>query len=1138
MSIIPLICNEETALRFSVLYPDLVFYTDDTGRVVKGGHAFSDSDVTQPLSVSGNSMSLMVKQNSGFGSDGAGLYVNAFNLTDELFNDTLNEADALTDSLLNQGVLYLTTDTSCVVKNGVKYGKGLVSSTAFAFADDTTGQANWDTTKYYLVNTSTSGVFDMYVYDGSWYRYGNQELTMVQKASEITYALTNTPILGDGDVQSAIEALDEGFIPPISKYSLTTWSIANKATHITTNIGFEVGKKYRIRLEVANSSAGMSLYLGVNSTTTSDYVSIGNIGSGGTLIDTTYTPTLEKNYQYPYTWNNGTATTGKLDIWELDTSGNPIYVWDGLVPKWVEKGGIDTNGGISSTDGNYRTLVFSVSGGETLKLRNMSPWANTASICWAVYSSPPTSANVTPSGFISSASDPDTRMHRQRNYALISADITLPYNARCLAVMCRITDNGSYFTQQGLPYVMIRKKINRSDIYSGYKISGWIADRAIGTSVHVGSKLTGLDDTTYPRYGCRTVRLYVNKGDVVLADICSMNNNTLIFTDENSIVVERYVLNRQFGLFTAPCDGELYMNDILWRDNYIFPKDYAVLAKQLYAKKKEEYVTGDYYNAFAPKLVSTLAPFSATFTATADGGPQFYAITNGNLSNLTTNSILTWCQPAYYKNTIMLVAYHYIIHDDTTCAGSFTQLYQGTQLHYMRLSSDRSLTLKGGGWEVDIKGYSATAGGALGFGLWTASVKKNDVIHISFDKLYIHPFDNFKEAVIMGEKIIRGDVEVDNFNGIQIKGTNDPDVWFISAESVAYLGYDVIKYGALLPLGAGGFAKAKEMYKTTKTLTGSAKNKYLNDTHLYYYPYINVSAVTNAESMFRGCSNLRCVGDLNLACEMNYLFDQCSNLEAVGDISIDNTKTCSVFYLFQNCVSLRRVGRIECKVQSTDRMFYSCRNLRHIESVNIELLSSIPYSSGHYMFSECYRLTHMTLKNLGTPADATTLNLQNLTAWGFNPIYDLIAEEPDSHKSLFDSLYTYSFDRAGSDTTAFNAYTENAVGTAIGIYESDALPETAEDGDLALVTGSADVMVYSTANSEWSVSVTASDGDVYITNASARTAYAFDGTNTAWVQWTHAYPNCTINLSANSYNSLSAVEKEQIIGKGYILTSN
>lgn len=123
---------------------------------------------------------------------------------------------------------------------------------------------------------------------------------------------------GGGDLlMPKTDAENVTYITYLIKFEQSNWAIANKGTHITTNIGFELGKKYRIKLEVANSSAGLSLYLGANATTTTTYVQLGGIGTGKSLLDVIYTPQEATNYQYPYTWNNGTATTGNLQIWEI-----------------------------------------------------------------------------------------------------------------------------------------------------------------------------------------------------------------------------------------------------------------------------------------------------------------------------------------------------------------------------------------------------------------------------------------------------------------------------------------------------------------------------------------------------------------------------------------------------------------------------------------------------------------------------------------------------------------------------------------------------------------------------------------------------------------------------------------------------
>ena len=120
------------------------------------------------------------------------------------------EAQALAQSTSNPDYIYYTSDTNCIVVNGHIYGRGGQLGAAFAFATDTSGMATWDTSKLYLTPTATDGVYQVYSYENnSWEMPGTISLDIPVSADAITYDLTNTPDLGEGDVQSAIETLDE-----------------------------------------------------------------------------------------------------------------------------------------------------------------------------------------------------------------------------------------------------------------------------------------------------------------------------------------------------------------------------------------------------------------------------------------------------------------------------------------------------------------------------------------------------------------------------------------------------------------------------------------------------------------------------------------------------------------------------------------------------------------------------------------------------------------------------------------------------------------------------------------------------------------------------------------------------------------
>ena len=121
--------------------------------------------------------------------------------------------------------MYYTSDTHKIVVGGNVYcdiesigeatcgeiiadifGEGDFSS-AYEFAADTSGQADWDTSKIYYVPSSTAGMYNIYSYTNGAWSYTQSSSSPIP-AANVSYDKTNTPDLGNGNVQSAIEALN------------------------------------------------------------------------------------------------------------------------------------------------------------------------------------------------------------------------------------------------------------------------------------------------------------------------------------------------------------------------------------------------------------------------------------------------------------------------------------------------------------------------------------------------------------------------------------------------------------------------------------------------------------------------------------------------------------------------------------------------------------------------------------------------------------------------------------------------------------------------------------------------------------------------------------------------------------------
>lgn len=127
-------------------------------------------------------------------------------------NRTCTEAQALANATSKPNTIYYTSDTHCVVVGGQIYGRGQQLSSVFRFcpSGSVPGQdPDFSDPDYiYVVPDGTS--FTLYWLNpgGAWSHTTGFQFDIATSAEDISYDLTSTPDLGEGDVQSAIEALD------------------------------------------------------------------------------------------------------------------------------------------------------------------------------------------------------------------------------------------------------------------------------------------------------------------------------------------------------------------------------------------------------------------------------------------------------------------------------------------------------------------------------------------------------------------------------------------------------------------------------------------------------------------------------------------------------------------------------------------------------------------------------------------------------------------------------------------------------------------------------------------------------------------------------------------------------------------
>ena len=126
-------------------------------------------------------------------------------------NTTMTEAQAIAASSAKPNTIFFTSDTHCIVLGGQIYGRGEQLSSVFRFipASETPGHGDFtDTSVIYVQPDGTNFILWWYSPSNTWVHTGSIAFDIATSAEDISYDLTQTPDLGNGDVQSAIEAED------------------------------------------------------------------------------------------------------------------------------------------------------------------------------------------------------------------------------------------------------------------------------------------------------------------------------------------------------------------------------------------------------------------------------------------------------------------------------------------------------------------------------------------------------------------------------------------------------------------------------------------------------------------------------------------------------------------------------------------------------------------------------------------------------------------------------------------------------------------------------------------------------------------------------------------------------------------
>ena len=533
---------------------------------------------------------------------------------------------------------------------------------------------------------------------------------------------------------------------------------------------------------------------------------------------------------------------------------------------------------------------------------------------------------------------------------------------------------------------------------TGYKIDTWTDDEIItSTTLAVGSVVPYWSDGT--RYGCRGVRLNVKEGDKILLDTYSPALFGLIFTDENRVVKALYDDRRFDGVWTAPVNGYCYIQDVLYRDNFHYSSAHGHLAYMAHDARKRVAKGGDWYNEYAMRRITQVLPYESTFkkTGSATNGwvTQFGVDGTSNLTALT-------------QGRFILCLLKYYVYEDSASSG--TIVVNGSNFGTMVLSVDGHYIP--GTYQYTYRIYRPTADNAGTYmGAYWYGVPTEPNTHVRFENVFLHSSSDFGELYKLAQKIINGEVEVDNFYGVREK-----EVDFvknaIGLQSISDLGYNILEHGATLPIDEEGYKYAKEIYDRYKdNPTAHERDLFRNDAKMVYAPvihFINETSRTFYQA-FKDCNNLVCLPFFdNEDGTYGNLFgvvDGCNCIKKVmgfGELSIT-----SMVASFRYCYALEYIGKLnthDLTYLNATQTYGSCYSLERIEELDAY---SVNANQGQ-VWNQSPSLRYCLIKNIGHNAN----NFTNYINFQSNTLYGVPNDKhPDARQSLVDSLLTYSYDR-------------------------------------------------------------------------------------------------------------------------------
>lgn len=141
--------------------------------------------------------------------------------------------------------------------------------------------------------------------------------------------------------------------------------------------------------------------------------------------------------------------------------------------------------------------------------------------------------------------------------------------------------------------------------------------------------------------------------------------------------------------------------------------------------------------------------------------------------------------------------------------------------------------------------------------------------------------------------------------------------------------------------------------------TSTLENKFEQDKKLIFMPFVDITKKTNLSGMFRYCTCLMAVPDLDYsnASQMLNIFYSCVNLKSISNFNV----TGNINSAFAGCVKLETIqGNIVPSILK--QTFSSCTNLKNVPVMDAS--NMISTSAFQNTFQNCTSLTDTSLDNI------------------------------------------------------------------------------------------------------------------------------------------------------------------------------